>query len=62
MLFQTVGKHYKTAIHAMEKLWEEADDGDIDFDELSKRIQQIADWISAVEKSINAQPDWVGYY
>ena len=48
--------------YAMEKLWEEADDGDIDFDELSKRIQQIADWISAVEKSINAQPDWVGYY
>lgn len=48
--------------YAMEKLWEEADDGEIDFDELSKRIQQIADWISAVEKSIDAQPEWVGYY
>lgn len=48
--------------YAMEKLWEAADEGEIDFDELSKRIQQIADWISAVEKSIDAQPEWVGYY
>lgn len=48
--------------YAMEKLWEDADDGLIDFNELSKRIQQIADWISVVEKSISAQPEWVGYY
>jgi len=48
--------------YAMEKLWEEADEGEIEFDELVKRIQQIADWISAVEKSINNQPEWVGYY
>ena len=25
-------------------------------------IFYLTDWISAVEKSINAQPDWVGYY
>ena len=48
--------------YAMEKLWEDADEGLIDFSELEKRIQQIADWISTVEKSISAQPDWVGYY
>lgn len=48
--------------YAMEKLWEEADEGEIEFDELVKRIQQIADWISAVEKSIDKQPEWVGYY
>ena len=48
--------------YAMEKLWEAADEGEIAFDELTKRIQQIADWISTVEKSIYAQPEWVGYY
>lgn len=48
--------------YAMEKLWEAADEGEIDYDELAKRIQQIADWISAVEKSIETQPEWVGYY
>lgn len=47
---------------AMEKLWEAADDGYIDFEELSKRLQQVADWISEVEISIRAQPEWVGYY
>ena len=48
--------------YALEKLWYDADDGKIDYEELAKRIQQIADWISAVEKSISAQPEWVGYY
>lgn len=48
--------------YAMEKLWEEADDGDINFEELSRRIQQVADWISTVEKAVASQPEWVGYY
>ena len=48
--------------YAMEKLWEDADEGIIDFTELSNRMQQIADWISAVEKAIGEQPEWVGYY
>lgn len=48
--------------YAMERLWEDADEGIIDFNELSRRVQQIADWISAVEKAISAQPEWVGYY
>ena len=46
----------------MQRLWEDADDGKIDFDELSERLQQVADWISTVEKSVNAQPEWVNYY
>ena len=29
---------------------------------ISRRVQQIADWISVVEKAISAQPEWVGYY
>ena len=48
--------------YAMQRLWEDSDDGIIDFDELSRRIQQVADWISAVEKAVGTQPDWVGYY
>lgn len=48
--------------YAMQRLWEDADDGKIDFDELSERLQQVADWISTVEKSVNAQPEWVNYY
>jgi len=48
--------------YAMQTLWDDADDGKIDFDELSDRMQQVADWISTVEKSVNAQPEWVNYY
>ena len=48
--------------YAFEKLWEDADEGKIDFNELSNRLQQVADWISEVEKSILKQPEWVTYY
>ncbi len=48
--------------YAMSRLWEDADDGIIDFQELSDRLQQIADWISNVEKAVGTQPEWVGYY
>ena len=48
--------------YALENLWEAADEGKIDFLELSNRLQQIADWISEVEKSILKQPEWVNYY
>lgn len=49
--------------HAMEELWEAADDGKINFSELQKRLQQVADWISHVEKAVGEkQPDWVRYY
>ena len=48
--------------YAMQKLWEAADEGEIDFQEMEKRLQEIADWISTVEKSIDSQPEWVNYY
>ena len=48
--------------YAFEKLWEDADEGKIDFNELSNRLQQVANWISEVEKSILKQPEWVNYY
>ena len=47
----------------MEELWEAAEEGEIDLDELQKRLQQIADWISHVEKAVGEkQPEWVNYY
>lgn len=31
--------------------------------ELQERLQQVANWISIVEKAVReGQPDWVGYY
>lgn len=48
--------------YAMQRLWESADEGDIDFEEMSVRLQQIGDWISNVEKAVGTQPEWVGYY
>lgn len=48
--------------HAMKILWEEADEGTIGFEELSKKMQEIADWISNVEKAVGTQPKWINYY
>lgn len=49
--------------YAMEELWEAAEEGEIDLEELQKRLQQIADWISHVEKAVGEkQPEWVNYY
>ena len=49
--------------YAMEELWEAADEGEIDLEELQKRLQQVADWISHVEKAAGEkQPEWVNYY
>lgn len=48
---------------ALAKLWEDADEGKIDYDELSNKLQEIAEWISSVEKNIGeAQPKWLNYY
>ena len=53
----------EAVMFAMEKLWETADEGEIDLVELQNRLQQIADWISSVEKAVgNNQPEWVNYY
>ena len=49
--------------YALSKLWEQAEDGELTLSELQKRLQQVADWISIVEKAVGeGQPDWVGYY
>lgn len=48
---------------ALEKLWKLADDGEIDFQELQRRLQEIADWISDVERNLRKkQPEWCNYY
>lgn len=47
---------------AMLKLWDEANRGILSFEMLSERLQQVADWISVIEKSVYAQPGWVYYY
>ena len=48
--------------YAMLKLWDEANQGVLDVELLSERLQQVAEWISISEKSVYAQPDWVYYY
>lgn len=49
--------------YALKKLWEEADEGIINYEDLTKRVQEIADWISAVERVVGeTQPNWVNYY
>lgn len=48
---------------ALENLWKLADDGEIDFKELQRRLQEIADWISDVERNLRKkQPEWCNYY
>ncbi len=49
--------------YALSELWEQAEDGELTLSELQERLQQVADWISIVEKAVGeGQPDWVGYY
>lgn len=49
--------------YALEILWNEADEPGMSIEELQEKIQQIADWISNVEKNLGeTQPEWVGYY
>lgn len=49
--------------YALETLWKEADTRSMTVNELEKHLQDIGEWISAVEKATkNYQPKWVGYY
>lgn len=49
--------------YGMEELWEAADEGEIGLEELQRRLQQVADWISHVEKAAGeGQPEWVNYF
>ncbi|NLV22080.1 MAG: hypothetical protein GXY49_08860 [Syntrophomonadaceae bacterium] len=49
--------------YALSNLWDDAEDGKVTPEELQEKLQQIADWISSVEKAVgDNQPDWVNYY
>lgn len=49
--------------YALSNLWDDAEDGNLTLEELQKKLQQIAEWISSVEKAVGEnQPDWVNYY
>lgn len=49
--------------YAMSKLWEDANESKIGLDQLQQRLQDIADWISDVEKNvIIKQPTWINYF
>lgn len=49
--------------YAFQTLWQEADTTSMSIEELQSRIQDIADWISEVEKVTHQyQPDWCLYY
>lgn len=49
--------------YAMRQLWKKADEGKLNIEQLQEKLQQIADWISAVERAVEeGQPNWVGYY
>lgn len=48
---------------ALEKLWKLADDNEINLQELQYKLQEIADWISDVERNLRKkQPEWCNYY
>lgn len=49
--------------YAMEKIWELADNGELNLNELEEKLQEIADWISDVERNMRVkQPKWCNYY
>ena len=49
--------------YAMNELWEQAEEGELTLEQLQERLQQIADWVSAVERAVgDYQPSWVNYY
>jgi hypothetical protein len=49
--------------YAFETLWDMADETEMSVDELQYKLQEIADWISAVEKAVGQyQPEWCNYY
>ena len=49
--------------HAMTELWNQAEEGELEIEQLQERLQQVADWISVVERAVGEyQPPWVCYY
>jgi len=49
--------------YALETLWSDADNSEMHVDESQERLQEIAEWVSEVEKTTKRnQPSWVNYY
>ncbi|WP_394189166.1 hypothetical protein [Paenisporosarcina quisquiliarum] len=49
--------------YAFETLWEMADEQEMLVGELEEKLQEIANWISAIEKDVGLfQPNWCNYY
>lgn len=49
--------------YALEILWEKADNGEINLEELKIKLQEVAYWISDVERNLREkQPEWCNYY
>ncbi|WP_303984781.1 hypothetical protein [Niallia circulans] len=54
---------YDGVKYALENLWKTADSTSMSIKELETMLQDIGDWINAVERATkNNQPNWVGYY
>lgn len=54
---------YDGVKYALETLWKSADSTGMSIKELEIKLQDIGNWINAVEKATkNNQPNWVGYY
>lgn len=49
--------------YAFESLWHMADEKEMSTHELEVKLQEIADWISSIEKVVGStQPNWCEYY
>lgn len=47
---------------ALETLWDKAEQGEIDYDELNKKLDELFNWINNVQKEIlQKQPNWFIY-
>jgi len=54
---------YEGVKYALETLWKEADSSSMSIQDLEKQLQDIGDWINAVEKvTKKSQPKWIRYY
>lgn len=49
--------------HALKILWKMADSQEMSTEQLQKKLQEIAYWISNIEKTTKKfQPEWCYYY
>ena len=52
---------YDGVLYALENLWDDVDDGDVEYDEYVLRIGEIANWINETDQVIDQQPKWLQY-